>query len=114
MSEEPLAEQPVEPEGDDPMTAQEYEAYLEQLDGDVWEVVDGHHLEASYGFDDFRGALEFAYDAGELAEDAWHHPDLHVTWGEVGIELWTHDVGGLTRADFALAARFDRAYDDAT
>jgi 4a-hydroxytetrahydrobiopterin dehydratase len=112
MSDQPLAEQPVEPEGDDPLTGQECAEFLEQLDDDVWEVVDDHHLEASYEFDDFQSALEFAQEAGDIAEEEWHHPDLHVSWGEVGVDLWTHDVGGLTRADFALAARFDRVYED--
>lgn len=107
---EPLAEQPVEPEGDEPLGPGEYGDYRDQLDDDIWEVVD-EHLEGTYEFDDFEGALSFTSEIGELAEEHWHHPDVHLSWGEVGVELTTHDVGGLTRADFALAARMDRAYE---
>lgn len=107
-----LADDPVEPGGDEPLGPAAYDRFYDQLREDVWAVVDDHHLEATYEFEDFRGALEFAYEAGELAEEAWHHPDLTVCWGEAGVTLWTHDVGGLTKADFVLAARFDRAYAD--
>ncbi|MUW15908.1 4a-hydroxytetrahydrobiopterin dehydratase [Halorubrum sp. CBA1125] len=106
-----LADQPVEPADDDPepLTEDAYAEYLDAL-GDAWEVVDDHHLEAAYEFEDFAAALAFTNDVGELAEAEWHHPDLHLSWGEVGVELWSHEVGGLTRADFAMAARMDRIY----
>ena len=40
---------------------------------------------------------------GYLAEAAWHHPDLAVTWGKVWVKLKTHSAGGITDKDFALA-----------
>ncbi len=98
---------------DEPLTAHEYEEYLDELDDEVWEVVDEHHLAGTYTFDDFRGALEFTYDVGELAEEEWHHPDIHLSWGEVTIEMWTHKIDGLHKTDFIMAARMDRLYDDA-
>ncbi|MFW6447997.1 MAG: 4a-hydroxytetrahydrobiopterin dehydratase [Halobacteriota archaeon] len=109
-----LADEPCEActSDDDPLTESEYAPYLAELDQDVWEVVDDHHLEATYAFDDFRGALEFAYDVGELAEAEWHHPDIHLSWGEVGIEMWTHKIDGLHKTDFVMAARMDRLYDE--
>jgi len=110
----PLADEPVEPAGDDaePLTEDEYADHFGEL-GDAWEVVDGHHLEASYEFPDFESALAFTNDVGELAEREWHHPDISLSWGEVGVELWSHEVGGLTRADFVMAAKMDRLYADA-
>jgi len=75
---EPLAEQPVEPEGDEPLGPDEFADYHEQLNDDVWTVVDDHHLEATYEFDDFEGALAFTNEIGALAEEAWHHPDIHL------------------------------------
>jgi 4a-hydroxytetrahydrobiopterin dehydratase len=112
----PLADEPVEPSDDDdePLGPAEYADYLDEL-GAVWEVVDEHHLEASYPFDDFATALSFTNDVGELAEAEWHHPDIHLSWGEVGIEMWSHDIDGLHRSDFVMAAKMDRhyaAYDD--
>ncbi len=108
-----LADEPVASSTDDdePLTPEEYEPLLGAL-GDAWEVIDEHHLEAAYGFPDFETALAFTNDVGELAEDEWHHPDIHLSWGEVGIEMWTHDIGGLHRSDFVMAARMDRIYDD--
>jgi len=109
-----LADEPCEAcqSDDEPLTENEYADYLAELDGDVWEVVDGHHLEGTYEVDDFRDAMEFAYEVGELAEEEWHHPDIHFAWGEVRVEMWTHKIDGLHKTDFVMAARMDRIYED--
>jgi 4a-hydroxytetrahydrobiopterin dehydratase len=44
---------------------------------------------------------------GYLAEAAWHHPDLAVTWGKVWVKLKTHSAGGITDKDFALARQIE-------
>lgn len=108
-----LADEPVEPAAEDdvPLSADEYAPHLDEL-GDAWDVVDEHHLEATYSFPDFAGALAFTNDVGELAEAEWHHPDIHLSWGEVGIELWSHNIDGLHRSDFVMAARMDRLYEE--
>jgi len=46
---------------------------------------------------------------GYCAEAAYHHPDLTVTWGRVGVKLKTHSVGGITLRDFELARRIEDA-----
>ena len=97
---------------DEPLTEAEYADYLAELDDDVWAVVDEHHLEGTYEFPDFRNALEFTYEVGELAEEEWHHPDIHLEWGEVRIELWTHKIDGLHESDFVMAAKMDRCYEE--
>jgi hypothetical protein len=53
-------------------------------------------------------------EIGELAEEEWHHPDIHLQWGEVGIEMWTHKIDGLHKTDFVMAARMDRIHEDYT
>jgi 4a-hydroxytetrahydrobiopterin dehydratase len=108
-----LADEPCEActSDDEPLTGAEYGAYLDEL-GDEWRVVDDHHLEGTYEFEDFRDALEFTYEVGELAEEEWHHPDIHLQWGEVRIEMWTHKIDGLHRTDFVMAARMDRIHED--
>jgi len=112
MSQE-LADQPCEActSDDDPLTEPEYAPHLEEL-GDAWTVVDEHHLEGTYEFADFRDALEFTYEVGELAEEEWHHPDIHLQWGEVRIEMWTHKLDGLHKTDFVMAARMDRIHEE--
>ena len=76
--------------------------------GGSWRVVDDHHLEKEFKFKDFREALAFTNRVGELAESVKHHPDLYVAWGKVRVTLWTHKIGGLSEADFILAAKVDR------
>jgi 4a-hydroxytetrahydrobiopterin dehydratase len=58
---------------------------------------------------DFAGAIAFVNRVAELAEQANHHPDILVHgWNKVRLTLSTHSQGGLTEADFELAARIDR------
>jgi len=97
---------------DEPLTESGYTEYLSELDSDVWSVIDDHHLEGTYPFEDFRDALEFTYEIGELAEEEWHHPDIHLEWGEVKIEMWTHKIDGLHKSDFVMGARMDRIHED--
>ena len=79
-----------------------------QLSSD-WRVVDGHHLERTFLFDDFAGALAFTNQVGAIAEQQGHHPDIGLGWGRVVVTIWTHKIDGLTRADFVLAAKIDEA-----
>ncbi|HTU02223.1 MAG TPA: 4a-hydroxytetrahydrobiopterin dehydratase [Candidatus Sulfotelmatobacter sp.] len=72
-----------------------------------WHVSSQGHLERAVRFEDFAKALEFANHVGALAEAMGHHPDLHISWGLCTIEIWTHDVEGLTEKDFTLAAKVD-------
>lgn len=75
--------------------------------GESWSVVDEHHLEKTFAFDDFRQALDFTNRVGEVAEDQGHHPDIFLTYGEVKLQIWTHKIGGLTESDFIFAAKAD-------
>jgi 4a-hydroxytetrahydrobiopterin dehydratase len=45
-----------------------------------------------------------------MAEEQQHHPDLHVAWGKVGVEIWTHKIRGLTESDVVFAARCDALF----
>jgi 4a-hydroxytetrahydrobiopterin dehydratase len=68
----------------------------------------GKAIRRTFAFKDFVAALRFVNRAGKLAEAAWHHPDIDIRWNRVTLTLATHDAGGLTRKDFALARQFDR------
>lgn len=85
-------------------------AELRQLESQVtgWRVIDEHHLLKSYTFPDFAKALAFVNRVGELAEQQGHHPGIHLTWGRVDIQIWTHKIDGLTESDFILAAKIDK------
>lgn len=78
--------------------------------GGGWRVVDEHHLEKSYAFEDFKQALDYTNRVGAIAEQEGHHPDIHLGWGRVTLTIWTHKIDGLTESDFILAAKADDAY----
>ncbi len=92
-----------------PLTPDAAAPLLAQLD-DGWQIVDAHHLARTYRFKNFRLALDYTNAVGELAEEQGHHPDLHLAWGRVGVEIWTHKIDGLLEADFVFAAKCDRLY----
>jgi len=90
-----------------PLPAEAVRELLTRLGGG-WGAAGAHHLEKEFRFKNFREALAFANRAGEVAEAQKHHPDLHVSWGKVNVEIFTHKIGGLTESDFVLAAKIDR------
>lgn len=91
------------------MAASEIAALLPQLEG--WEVVNEHHLSKTYTFKNFAEALAFVNRVGAMAEEQWHHPDVHLAWGKVTVEIWTHKINGLTESDFVFAAKCDALRD---
>ena len=72
-----------------------------------WTIAQEHQLERVYKFADFVTALAFVNRIGQVAEAEGHHPDLELTWGRVGVKIYTHKVDGLTESDFILAAKID-------
>lgn len=72
-----------------------------------WSHVNHGKIHKHYAFKDFVSALAFVNRVGALAEAEGHHPDVHLTWGAVDIELWTHAIHGLSENDFILAAKID-------
>ncbi len=75
--------------------------------GNDWNVIDEHHLEKEWELNDFQTALDITNRIGSLAEEQGHHPDIYLTWGKVGIKLWTHKIDGLPDSDFILVAKID-------
>jgi 4a-hydroxytetrahydrobiopterin dehydratase len=90
-----------------PLRGTELESVAREL-GSSWRVIDEHHLEKEFRFPDFEQALSFTNAIGAIAEREGHHPDIHLAWGKVRIEIWTHKINGLTRSDFILAAKIDQ------
>jgi 4a-hydroxytetrahydrobiopterin dehydratase len=90
------------------LSGEELEGRVRALPG--WGIRDEHHLSKSFQFPDFKTALAFVNRVGETAERMGHHPDLHLAWGRVDVDTWTHDAGGITDFDFALAAAIDKDF----
>lgn len=103
-----LAQKECEPcrGGVPPLEGKELDELRRELDSG-WEVVDGHHLEKTFELEDWVSAVEFVDRVAELAEEQGHHPDLHLSWGRVGVQIWTHKIDGLTESDFVLAAKIE-------
>jgi 4a-hydroxytetrahydrobiopterin dehydratase len=71
-----------------------------------WYLEDGW-LRRKYTTDGWPTTLMLVNAVGFLAEAAYHHPDLNVTWGKVWVKLKTHSAGGITDKDFALAKQLE-------
>jgi 4a-hydroxytetrahydrobiopterin dehydratase len=67
----------------------------------------GDSITKTVKLSDFANAMLYACAVGALAQSANHHPDLLISWDKVTLTLSTHSAGGLTEADFALAARIN-------
>ena len=76
-------------------------------DWKVAEVGGVPRIQREFTFPDFRTAMAFAVRVGELAEREGHHPDIHLSWGKLRVETWTHKISGLHQNDFILAAKID-------
>ncbi len=67
----------------------------------------GEIISRTFVFQDFSVAMKFVNAVAEIAEAAQHHPDVDIRWNKVTLALTTHEAGGLTEKDFALARQCD-------
>jgi 4a-hydroxytetrahydrobiopterin dehydratase len=77
---------------------------LQELPG--WYLEDGW-IRRQYKTDGWPTTLMLVNQIGFVAEAAYHHPDLTVTWAKVGVKLKTHSENGITDRDFELARRLE-------
>jgi 4a-hydroxytetrahydrobiopterin dehydratase len=86
------------------LSDEEIEARLGAVEG--WSR-DGDAIVREFERGDFVGSVRFAEALVEPAEELGHHPDLEISWATVTVRISPHSEGGLTAADFELAARID-------
>jgi 4a-hydroxytetrahydrobiopterin dehydratase len=86
------------------LSAEEIEAALGDLSG--WKA-ENNNLKKRFTFPNFAESLDFVNRAGEIAERRDHHPDILFGWGYAEFSITTHDAGGITAFDFALAKEID-------
>ena len=72
----------------------------------AWTFEDGW-IRRKYRTHGWKGTLMVVNAIGHLAEAAWHHPDLVVSYAFVTVKLMNHAAGGITEKDFALARKID-------
>jgi len=76
-----------------------------------WQLVDdAHRIERRFSFRNFREALDFIHEVGEIAENEGHHPDVQFGWGYATISFQTKKIKGLHENDFIMANKIDRAF----
>lgn len=88
------------------LTPEEIQEYLKDVK-EGWELREDKFIEKTFKFKNFRQALDFTNQVGELAEEEGHHPDIFLAWGRVVVKLWTHKIGGLHENDFIMASKID-------
>lgn len=95
-------------EGGAPMFNEKEDEMLKQVQG--WILVrDGtHKITKQFKFEDFKKAMEFVSKIADLAESQGHHPDIKIVYNKVGLDLFTHAVGGLSQNDFIMASKIDK------
>jgi 4a-hydroxytetrahydrobiopterin dehydratase len=89
------------------LTETERSAALAELAG--WKITDGREaIMRRFSFKDFNAAFGFMTRAALIAEKLDHHPEWFNVYNKVDVTLTTHDAGGLTELDIALAKALDR------
>jgi 4a-hydroxytetrahydrobiopterin dehydratase len=92
-----------------PLTREQAERlHAEALD---WQLPEeARNIERSFRFHNFREALTFVQEIGELAEAEGHHPNICFGWGNATVSLQTKKIKGLHENDFIMAAKIDRIF----
>ena len=72
-----------------------------------WDVIDGKKISHQFTFKTFPDAVKFVDRIVPVAETEGHHPDLHIYYNKVMVELWTHAIGGLSENDFIMAVKIE-------
>lgn len=82
-----------------------------EIERSLSEIKDWHAendvLKKRFEFENFAEALEFVNRVGAIADRFDHHPDIYFGWGYAEITLTTHDRGGITDFDFAVAKEIE-------
>lgn len=92
----------------DVLTDDALAAALQRLDGWSGSAVT-EPIAKDYRFADFAGAMAFVNRVADVAEEMNHHPDIHVSWNTVRLEIISHSAGGVTGDCVRLAERADAA-----
>lgn len=86
-------------------TPAEIDAALEALNG--WQYDGERAIHKTFKFADHVVAMGFVTRVAIVAEVLEHHPELKIVYSTVEIALSTHDAGGVTENDFALARKIE-------
>lgn len=98
--------------GTPPLTDEKENEMLKliQHDNEGWILLRDrtHKITRQFKFKDFKQAMFFVNKVADLAQNQGHHPDIKIVYNKVGLDLFTHAVGGLSENDFIMAAKINR------
>jgi 4a-hydroxytetrahydrobiopterin dehydratase len=98
-------------EGSKPLSEKEVAGFMKNLSG--WSDLNHKAIEKKFHFINFKHALSFVNEVGDVAEFEGHHPDINLhNWNKVTITLSTHAAKGLTENDFIMASKIDQIIKD--
>jgi len=72
-----------------------------------WELINNTRIRKEFTFENFKSGMAFVQEVALLAELENHHPDICIYYTNVIVELSTHNIGGLSKNDFIMAAKID-------
>lgn len=88
-----------------PLSAKQIRTLSVQLNT-AWTIAD-NQIRRVWKLPDFQHAMKFVNHVAKLAEQENHHPDIHILYNKVTLELTTHAIHSLSENDFILAAKID-------
>jgi 4a-hydroxytetrahydrobiopterin dehydratase len=68
----------------------------------------GGFITKKFEFEKFMDGIQFVNDIAAIAEKLDHHPDIHIRWTTIRLEIQTHDEGGITLLDIKLATEIEK------
>lgn len=96
-----------------PLNSEKIKEYLKEVPD--WQITEEispkgvkyQLIRREFKFNNFKESIKFVNKVSELAESEGHHPDIHIFYNKVRLDLWTHAIGGLFDNDFILAAKIN-------
>lgn len=93
----------------DKLSDEEISEELENLS--IWGV-EMDRLVTKIEFDNYKEAVFFANTVFSIAEARFHHPEVKIEYGAVSIDLWSHEVEGITQDDIDMAKEIEEKVAD--
>ena len=90
-----------------PMPEEDEDRYIIQVPNWTLDREGVHRIKRSFKFKDFKEAMRFVNEVARIAEEEAHHPNIHIFYNRVELELYTHAIKGLFENDFIMAAKID-------
>lgn len=95
-----------------PLSLDEINEFLKSISKN-WELTHQNtRLFRKLKLKEMKAPMELANQIAIMADEQWHHPELHIGFGHLDIEIWTHKINGLVESDFIFASKVDQLFDN--